>query len=1817
MMQRRKSIRKVSTPPSPAPKYLVGIGASAGGLDALRPFIGTLKAQGSIAYIIAHHMSPRHQSILAELLARSASITVSSARDGDAVLPDCCYVIPPNYDALVRDGRLRLTSPLPEATTNPSIDTLFRSVADSHRDRAVGVILSGSGGDGTAGAEAIRAAGGIVLAQRLTEAMQPGMPCSAILADAVDLQLSAMEIAEYLNSLGAPQADATPLSILIGKTRTRSPFRQILEMVARATHLDVTLYKEATLRRQIEKRYRALSLSSLDEYLKYIQGHADELTTLQEKFLISVTSFFRDPSSFVALKAPLEERVSRKKPGESLRAWIPGCATGEEAYTFAIMLREIFGPRLSDFDVRVFATDISAAAIEFARAGLYSAEALEKLPPVVRGAYFSKEGGKYKVTKEVRELCVFSVHDVTRHPPFMRLDVISCRNLLIYFKPALQEALFANFHYALDPDGYLLLGNSESVGSASKLFETVDPENKLFRRKDAPVSCPVHVKGGAAFVAPLKPGVCKPESKTNTLIEKVHAALIEAYAPASILISASFDVLHFFSGVRRYLTLPTGSADFSLFALCLPELRSELKALCYRASQEANPSVTGMPTRLTIDGQTVVVRLVVRRVAVEKDAGTFALLVSFEERSAEEAKQPVMALPAEGIPEAASAEIERLRQELSSTREHLQALIEELEASNEELQSMNEELQSSSEELQSANEELQSGNEELSTLNDEMRVKSLELLKANTTLSNIQDSVQMGLVVVDKEGRITRFNALAVRIFGLMQTDIGQPLAGVPCHIELPRLPEQIAAVSESGLPIVERAGQGDRHYVMQISPYLDESRRITGAVLTFMDISELHRAESAICEREALYLSTVIALSEGIILFDPLGSIIACNPAAEHILGLSETEMRDQKKRLADWNLVREDGTSYPPDELPPARAIASAQPQRYVVLGIISPSGGISWLRVNAEPVLDKESGKIRMVVVSLADITSRKRDEKERRLTVEYLRLVNMSSDKKRLIRSSVEFFRQRSGCEAVGIRLKEGEDYPYYESRGFPPDFIRTENSLCTRDAAGSVVRNKEFNPVLACMCGNIISGRFDPSKSFFTAGGSFWSNNTTELLATTTDADRKARTRNRCNGEGYESVALIPLRVGESRLGLLQLNDRRIGRFSTEDIELWERLCGHLAVAVAKFDADEKLSNSEALYRSLFDNMLNGLAYCKMLFVDGQPDDFIYLAVNTAFPALTGLKDVVGKRVSEVISGIRESSSELFEIYGRVSQSGKPERFEIFVDALQMWFSISVYSPGREHFVAVFDVITERKKAELQLSESREKISLILNSAAEGIFGLDRSGLCTFCNASGMRMLGYRDEKDLIGKNMHDLVHHTKDNGTPHSRYDCAALGAMRTGENLHNDRDILWRADGTSFPAEYWAHPILKDGVIIGSVVTFVDISERTALQSQLLQAQKMESIGILAGGIAHDFNNILQGIIGNLFFLKQKSADADSAIIDEILGLCSRASDVTRGMLAYSRQQVFSLRAADLNAVVKSSIKLLIRVIGEDIEVRTEYSGEALPVLLDTAQIQQVMLNLATNARDAMPSGGVLSIATGRTVLDSMSAVSCGLERPGSYATITVSDFGTGIDGQSMQHIFEPFFTTKETGKGTGLGLAIVYGIIKQHEGCIDVKSAENQGTTFTIYLPLVASARAQEDAAVEPDVGPGAAHERPDGSRARILLVEDDRFVRQAMERLIETFGYEIVAFGDPQMALDVFRRDPESFDMVILDIIMPKKSGRELFLELLKIKSGVKGLFVSGYPADLLSEKGMMVEGVDVIMKPIDPSGFAQKIRTILKS
>jgi PAS domain S-box-containing protein len=516
-------------------------------------------------------------------------------------------------------------------------------------------------------------------------------------------------------------------------------------------------------------------------------------------------------------------------------------------------------------------------------------------------------------------------------------------------------------------------------------------------------------------------------------------------------------------------------------------------------------------------------------------------------------------------------------------------------------------------------------------------------------------------------------------------------------------------------------------------------------------------------------------------------------------------------------------------------------------------------------------------------------------------------------------------------------------------------------------------------------------------------------------------------------------------------------------------------------------------------------------------------------------------------------------------------------------------------------------ITERKMAEAKLMEGKEQLSLILNSAAEGIYGVDLKGMCTFCNPSCVSMLGYHDESELVDKHIHTLIHHTKPDGTPHLE-ECTARETLISMKVVHSDKEILWRADGSSFPVEFWSHPILRNNTLIGAVVTFIDISERSTLERQLLQAQKMEAVGQLAGGVAHDFNNILSAITGYGYIIQNKLAPDDPMQndVEQILESANKAADVTHSLLAFSRNQLINPVPRDVNDLIRKSLKLLSRLIGEDVEIVIDLADEDLICVVDASQIDQVLMNLTTNARDAMPKGGRFTLSTKSVTVDQPTIKVHDNNKATLYALISASDTGSGMDQDTASRIFDPFFTTKETDKGTGLGLAMVYGIIKQLNGYIEVKSELGKGTTFLIYLPLT-----QESKTITETSNKAVAK----GGAETILVAEDDERLRKLYLTILSGQGYNIILASDGDDAIRQFKDNRDKIRLVMLDMIMPKKNGKEVYIEMMKLGTNAMFLFASGYTNDKIDETFLHAEGVNFIAKPVLPTDLLFKVREIL--
>lgn len=1090
-------------------------------------------------------------------------------------------------------------------------------------------------------------------------------------------------------------------------------------------------------------------------------------------------------------------------------------------------------------------------------------------------------------------------------------------------------------------------------------------------------------------------------------------------------------------------------------------------------------------------------------------------------------------------------------------------------------------------------------------------------------------------------------------------------------------------------------------------------------------------RAERRRGEMNEEIRATFYGIGDGVIAADTAGRVTRMNPVAETLTGWTESEALGKPLETV-FKIVNEE-TGKPAD-IPVYRVLREG-----VIVGLANHTALIS-RDGTTRPIADSGApirnagGEITGVVLVFRDQKEQKRYDDERDTSLKLLKILNDRTPIRDMLRDITGMLHRWTGCEAVGIRLKDGGDYPYYETHGFAQEFVKAENSLCSRDEDGNTLLDSEGAPLLECMCGNILCGRFDPAKSFFTDKGSFWSNCTTELLATTSDADRQARTRNRCNAVGYESVALVRMRSGNETIGLLQFNDRSIGRFTPELLSFLENVADQVAIAVAQRQAQESLKEKEGRYRSLFENLLNGFAYCKMIFDGERPEDFVYLEVNSAFEQLTGIKGAAGKKVSEVIPGIRESDPEIFEIYGRVATTGAPERLEGYVTALDMWFSISVYCPEKGYFVAIFDVITERKKAEKTLRESEEKFRRLFNASPDSILLIDETGRILDCNDATLEMGGYGRE-EIVGKSVsemegmvlpedmplmlakfsemitqhklmvfehravrksgevrwmetrasviqkegapmrlrtisRDITEHKlaeekqarlaaaieqsgevivvtdpeatiqyvnpafeKVTGYTYQEAVGRCARLLKSGKQDDAFYKDLWetissgktwkgnfvnkKKDGSLYSEEASISPVFDAG---GNIVNYVAVKsdmteyirmhkEMDLLESQLLQAQKMEAVGRLAGGVAHDFNNMLAVIIGtaDMALMNLDPSDPMHGELREILSAANRSADLTRQLLAFARKQIVSPVALNLNDAVSGMLKMLRRLIGEDIDLLWKPGAAVWNVKIDPAQVDQIMANLIVNARDAIEENGKITVETHNSAIDEYYCSMHPGSEPGEYVMLAMSDNGCGIEKHIIDKIFEPFFTTKESGKGSGLGLATVYGIVKQNNGFINIYSEEGKGTTLKIYLP-----RFHEDAAE--DSNRGGAENMPSGTETA-LIVEDEPAILNLAKRILEGLGYKALTAASPEEAIVLAREFEGDIHLLLTDVVMPGFSGRELAERLNASRPDMKRLYMSGYTANVIAHHGVLEEGVMFVQKPFSVSALARKVREVL--
>lgn len=836
---------------------IVGIGASAGGLDAFTRLLRELPSDTGLAYVIVQHLSPDHESMLPELLGRAARIPITQAVDGLAVERDHAYVIPPNTTMRLADGHLTLATRPAGGGTHFSIDTFLSSLAEVHGAQTMAVILSGAGSDGARGAEAIKAEGGIVFAQDAASARYPSMPDAAIATGCVDFILPPEQIAVRLAEIGRRAASAATLPDATAPSDEEA-ISSVLHLLHRRTGVDFSRYRRATIERRISRRMILHGHNGHADYVALLGSEPGEADALYQDLLIGVTSFFRDPDVFAELRRIGLPTVMRARHVETpFRIWVAGCSGGEEAYSLAIETTEFLHETGSDIPLQVFGTDLNDAAIARARAGVYPESIAEHMSAARLERYFTREDDKYRIAKSIRDLCIFSRQNLLRDPPFSHLDLVSCRNVLIYMEPALQARLFPIFHYALEPHGLLLLGTAESPTSTPELFEPLSKRHRLFQRSPGPARVPEF--GFDTPAAVKSPGQGRPtdavqmapaatrRTTAGELATTIDRLVLSHHGSDGVVVNERMEIVHFRGDTSAFLAQAPGAPTMDLLQLVRPELSTRLRAALHHVVTKGT-SAKELNIPIGDDGRR---QVTIEVLPLDTLAGRLLAVLFTHETSAPNGPEPRGRWRGESA--RSKQQLRSLEAELLSTKTHLvelvdqhRATVEELRAAGEEIQSANEELQSTNEELETTKEEIQSTNEELTTLNEELRHRNRELGELASDLANVFASTQIPIVIVGADLRLRRFTPVTTRVLNVIPTDVGRPLGDVKLRFEMPDLEERVTTTIAS-LVVTDQTVQSSdgAWWTLTIRPYQTVDRRVDGAVLVFSDIDAAKRSET------------------------------------------------------------------------------------------------------------------------------------------------------------------------------------------------------------------------------------------------------------------------------------------------------------------------------------------------------------------------------------------------------------------------------------------------------------------------------------------------------------------------------------------------------------------------------------------------------------------------------------------------------------------------------------------------------------------------------------------------------------------------------------------------------------------------------------------------------------------------------------------------------------------------------------------------------------------------------------------------------------
>ncbi len=1763
----------VAAAPLNAPYAIVGVGASAGGLEAFQQLLRAMPGDTGMGFVLVQHLDPVHESVLTQLLARSSSMPVHEVVQNMHVDPNTVYVIPPNAQMAIVGGVLKLTPRSKARGAARSIDFFFEALAQDQRERALGVVLSGTASDGTLGLEAIKAEGGLTFAQD-DSAKYESMPRSAIAAGCVDFVLSPSEMAAELTRIakhplvvnavrehpwrasvhddepavdeaapgGASRTASAPglpsevereadqhagsdAPLTPGGRKTpragsrqakreaaaetaatpgtaQDDFRKILLLLRNHCGVDFSLYKSNTIQRRVTRRLVLNKQETLAEYAVFLKGNAKELNALYSDVLISVTSFFRNPEAFDALKrAVFPKLLGQRVRDEPVRVWVLGCSTGQEAYSLAMAFAEAAADDVRGARLQIFATDLNEVLLEKARHGLYAKSLVQDISPERLRRFFVEEDGGYRVTKALREQVVFARQNVLSDPPFSRIDLVTCRNLLIYLEPDLQKKIFPAFHYALKPGGFLFLGASESIGQFTELFAPADKKQKIFSRKAAVTPTFRPPMPGVRNTAPAAGRPALPElpelpewQRDQALFEgtrddvngprrevsaqrEADRVSVSQFTPPGVLINAEGQVLQFRGATGAFLEPPMGKASFDILKMARDGLMLPLRAAINKAKREHKP-VRRDDVRVPSDGGTRVIALQVIPLRNVKEP---CFLILFQEVGLAPTGGPLPLAPPAPIGKRAVANrVAELERELSDTRDYLQSIQEQNEAANEELQASSEEVQSANEELQSINEELEtskeeleSTNEELTTINDEMISRNGELNRLNADLNNVQVGMHTAILLLSRDLVIRRFTPAAVKIFNLVNTDVGRAMRSIRHNLELPALETLLAEVIDTvSLYDAEVQDTDGYWYSLRARPYLTLDNKIDGVVLVLNDIDSLKRSERAVA-RARDYAEAILRTAPVPLLV--LRSDLRVNTANEAFYEMFRVEAAATEGYLiyeiggGQWNIPQLRALL---EEIIPRDNVFNGFEVTHDFADI-----GPRTMLLNGRR-LESADGVPERILLAIEDISARKLAEEA--------------------VRQNRELFLAMIEQAPVGVyALDDQLRFQHVNWRALPS--FGGMQQVVGRGFA-DIMHELWPGPVVEELL-TILRHALDTGEPYTASG------------FTRERADRHV-------DESYD-WQVCGIRLPDGQRGLVcYFNDvtervraERVVRESEEGMRLATEAT---AVGIWQWNV---ITNQVRWDAQMF--RIYGM----------QP------TADGIVPFSVWRDCVVTDDLAEQLETLRET----------VRVGGRSRReFRICRRADGAVRDVQSVEAGRadvdgntEWVVGTNLDVTDANEAQQLLLVRERELRSLADHTPDQLARLDRECRHLFVNKAVELATGF-SAREMAGKTHRQL-------GMPAPLcgvWEAAVQAVFETGREAAFDFTYA----GVAGPRQYATRLVPEFDVreSMDSVLgVTTDVTERMQLE-QSLRAGDRRKDEFLAT-LAHELRNPLAPILNAVEILKLSQGDEPAAnrpieimdrqvnqmvrLIDDLLDV----SRITNGKLSLRRERVA------LSAIVEAALEATVTVMRQ-----REHELTVLPVEDsiyldgDPMRLVQIFTNLLTNAAKYTETNGRITVSS---------------VRDGSEVVVSVSDSGVGIPTHMIHQIFEMFSQVdralEKTTGGLGIGLALVKGLVEMHGGQIEARSnGQGQGSEFVVRLPVLPNL-------VVP-IAPRAGDDRSTLASLRVLVVDDNYDAADSMATMLGLLGNTTLTARDGEQA--VLACETFKPDVVLLDIAMPTMNGYE---------------------------------------------------------